>query len=121
MTDLPLYPFPGDEILHPAGLPDDFNPRADSYFALGELPEPDRRTFDGHEHVNPWRLVLRTPLRGSQALLVNDGDMTAFMAIALTALARDDSGMYGPKDEGTVVINPDYWEHMTGVNVEVNE
>lgn len=64
-------------------------------------------------------MVIRTPLRGSTSYLVNDGDMTGLMAMALIAMARDDSGMYGPQDEETVVINPDYWETLTGVDVEV--
>lgn len=118
-ASMPHYPFPDDTILYPLHPPRNFDPTSDSYFALGELDEPDVRTFGDHEHVNPWRLVIRSPLRGSTGYLVNDGDMTRLLAIAIRALARDDSGMFGPKEDETFVFNPDYWERLTGVDIEV--
>ena len=116
----PLYPFPDDEILWDR-VPADFDPNSDSYFALAKLPADDTRVFNGVEHVNPYRLVIRTPLRGSFAMFVNQGDLASLLAIALAGLADDDSGMYGPKDKTAFEFFAGYWETMSGVAVDVVE
>lgn len=114
----PFYPFPNDEVLWWRNI-DGFDPSSDSYFALGELPESDVRTFNGEKHTNPYRLVVRTPVRGSQAIYTNIGDMVSLFALALTAMAHDDSGAYGPKDENKVVMSERYWSHLLDVDIEV--
>jgi len=116
----PLYPFPDDELLWWRDI-DGFDPKSDSYFALAKLPEDDTRVFNGVEHTNPYRLVIRTPLRGSFAMFVNQGDLASLLAIALAGLADDESGMYGPKDEAAFSFFASYWERMSGVGVDVVE
>ncbi|WP_254535258.1 hypothetical protein [Halomarina litorea] len=114
----PLYPFPSDEVLWPNGRPD-FDPAADSYLAQGRLSEDDVRVFNGREHVNPYRLAIRTPVRGSSAMFVNTGDLSHLLAIAIVGLANDDSGMYGPKGETKFVFSESYWENFSGIDIEV--
>jgi hypothetical protein len=83
----PLYPFPDDEILYPRRSSwDDFDPETDSYFALGRIPEDKTHIFDGEEHENYLRLVIRTPEKGSMAMLANHGDMQALAAIGLRGM-----------------------------------
>jgi hypothetical protein len=119
-TSPPLYPFPSDEILWASVNPDDFNLDTDSYFALGELPETDVREFNGNVHENPYRLVIRTPVRGSSAMYANAADCSSLFALAMMGMARDESGMYSPQDDdSTFVFNPTYWEHMTGLSIEL--
>lgn len=107
----PFYPFPDDEILWHKKQ-DGFDPNSDSYFALGRLPQPDERVFNGHKHFNPYRLVIRTPVRGSTAMYVNNGDLTNLVALGLKGLAIDDTGMYGPKEIEAVELYRPFWESM---------
>lgn len=119
MTDHPPhYPFPDDDILWSIQN-DSFDASADSWFALGELPESDVRVFNGREHDNPYRLAIRTPVRGSWAMYVNAADLSHLFALAMRGLAHDDSGMYSPQDEESFVFHPDYWEHFADVDVAV--
>ena len=115
----PLYPFPDDEVLWWRNR-NEFDPESDSYFALGKPPEADVRKVGGKEHTNPYRLVVRSPVTGSQSFLVNMGDMVSLIAIGLTAMADDDSGMYGPKDEERVVMNESYWELLTDLSIDMD-
>lgn len=113
----PLYPFPDDEILWGQARPD-FDLTADSWFALGRLPESDTRVFNGHEHENPYRFAIRTPVRGSWAMYANAADCASLLALAIVGLAHDDSGMYSPQDEVSFTFSANYWEHMTGIDIE---
>lgn len=114
----PLYPFPSDDILWALDDPS-FDLSADSWFALGELPDDDVRIFNGREHVNPYRLAIRTPVRGSWAMYVNTADLAHLFALAMVGMATDDSGMYSPTDEETFVFSPSYWESFAGINIEI--
>lgn len=80
----PLYPFPGDEIIYPKRSDwSSFDTETDSYFALGKLPEEKNHVFNGESHSNSLRFVVRSPEKGSLAMLMNHGDMQHVLALAL--------------------------------------
>lgn len=80
----PAYPFPNDEILYPRRKSwGDFDLETDSYFALGRIPEDQSHVFNDREHRNYLRFVIRTPEKGSMAVLANHGDMQHLAVLSL--------------------------------------
>lgn len=109
MTDIttpPGYPFPDDEILYPRQSDwSGFDLNTDSYFALGRLPEDHTHVFNDREHHNYLRFVIRTPEKGSAAMLCNHGDMQHLLALALRgALDTQSEVRTDPVDEPQVSL-----------------
>lgn len=116
MNNIPeTYPFPEDEILYCSAY-DHFEPQKNSYIAVAKLPEEHTVEIDGKVHDNTHRLVIHSPVRGTETFMINPKMDSEGLLTAVLTIAGENENM---GNIGEITINKRFFESKTGLDIEI--